>query len=60
MPAFLSSDSLFAGKKLTDKCRTELAGFKADLGSNINKNIPLGEWQPARQHIPAISNLSGC
>eukprot|EP00884_Botryococcus_braunii_P009911 jgi/Botrbrau1/18921/Bobra.177_2s0075.1 len=31
------------GKMLTEACKKELADFKIDLGSNINKNIPLAE-----------------
>lgn len=32
-----------AGKKLSNKCKEELAAFKIDEGTNINKNLPLGE-----------------
>eukprot|EP00884_Botryococcus_braunii_P009912 jgi/Botrbrau1/18922/Bobra.177_2s0076.1 len=31
------------GKKLTEACKKELADFKIDLGTNINKNLPLAE-----------------
>lgn len=32
-----------AGKTLTEDCRKELAEFKTDRGTNINKNVPLGK-----------------
>lgn len=32
-----------AGKTLTEDCKKELAEFKTDRGTNINKNVPLGK-----------------
>eukprot|EP00884_Botryococcus_braunii_P009907 jgi/Botrbrau1/18918/Bobra.177_2s0072.2 len=32
-----------AGRGLTEACKKELADFRIDVGSNINKNIPLGK-----------------
>ena len=31
------------GKKLTEDCKKELAEFKIDRGTNVNKNVPLGD-----------------
>ena len=32
------------GKTVKDGCLAELAEFQADLTTNVNKDIPLGEW----------------
>ena len=39
----LPSNVALAGKKLTEDCKKELAEFKIDRGTNVNKNVPLGE-----------------
>ena len=31
-----------SGRKVVDKCMAELAQFKIDRSSNINKDVPLG------------------
>jgi hypothetical protein len=41
-----------AGKKLTEACKKELAAFKIDLGTNLNKNIPLGKIARSQQSKP--------
>lgn len=35
---------LCAGKKVSDGCKEDLAKFKIDRASNVNKNLPLGAW----------------
>ena len=42
-PWHQTNSTCLPGKKLTDDCKKELADFKRDLGTNINKNIPLGK-----------------
>ena len=32
-----------SGKAVKDACLAELADFQADLTTNVNKDIPLGE-----------------
>ena len=32
------------GKTVKDACLAELADFQADLTTNVNKDVPLGEW----------------
>ena len=33
---------LFTGKTISEECKQEIAEFKIDRGTNVNKNLPLG------------------
>ena len=46
----LPSNVALTGKKLTEDCKKELAEFKIDRGTNVNKNVPLGE--PSCAFVP--------
>ena len=49
----------FAGRKVKDKCIEELAQFKIDRSSNINKDIPLGEMLSIylAEEAPALTHM---
>ena len=43
------------GKTVKDACLAELADFQADLTSNVNKDVPLGEQLHALKCPPSFT-----
>ena len=48
----------FIGKTVKDACLTELAEFQANLTTNVNKDIPLGELVHRLEVFPAFGDKS--
>ena len=46
----------FIGKTVKDACLTELAEFQANLTTNVNKDIPLGELVHRLEVFPAFKS----
>lgn len=50
--------TLRAGKKVSDACKEDLAKYKIDRASNVNKNLPLGTLPSCTLHFLSVQLLS--